>query len=317
MSDGSTPSAVAPSTYGAPTHAASDEPWAAADVPPAGPPTQAQAPADVPPTADGAAAAQSEPYGWEPLPSAATDTAARPGPTPGTWFARRRARARKVRRTVRHIDPWSVFKISVLLYLCLYVAVMIAGVLLWSAAVGSGLVENIESFIEELLALETYEFQADEIFRGGAIIGLVLAAAGAAFNVVLAILFNLISDLTGGLRVTVLEEDEAVPLLAYQQYAEAVAEYNASVSQQGTTPVPVPEPVPYTPVVADPVVAESPATAVPASVNGFDPRAVPPSPAPAEEGSPVASGPIPPSPVPPSRRSASPVAAPPARSPIR
>jgi hypothetical protein len=137
-----------------------------------------------------------------------------------------------VRRTLRHIDPWSVFKISVLLYLCLYVAVMLAGVLLWSAAVGSGLIDNVESFIEELLAFETYEFQADEIFRGFAIIGLVLAAAGAAFNVVMAIVFNLISDLTGGLRVTVLEEDEAIPYV--QPAITAVA---------AAAPVPAPSPV--------------------------------------------------------------------------
>ena len=31
--------------------------------------------------------------------------------------------------------------------------------------------------------------------------------SGAAFSVVLALLFNLISDLTGGVRVTVLEEE--------------------------------------------------------------------------------------------------------------
>jgi Transmembrane domain of unknown function (DUF3566) len=135
----------------------------------------------------------------------------RPAPLTPDWFALRRARARKVRRTIRHIDPWSVFKISVLLYLCLYVAALLAGVLLWSAAVGSGLIGNIESFIEELLTFESYKFQGDEIFRGFAIIGLVLAAAGAAFNVVMAILFNLISDLTGGVRITVLEEDDAVP----------------------------------------------------------------------------------------------------------
>ena len=36
-----------------------------------------------------------------------------------------------------------------------------------------------------------------------------LVLAGAAASVVLALLFNLISDLTGGVRVTVLEEEPA------------------------------------------------------------------------------------------------------------
>ena len=39
--------------------------------------------------------------------------------------------------------------------------------------------------------------------------GVVLVLAGAAASVVLALLFNLISDLTGGVRVTVLEEEPA------------------------------------------------------------------------------------------------------------
>jgi len=215
-----------------------------------------------------------------------------PAPRPPGWMARRRARARKVRRTVRHIDPWSVFKISVLLYLCLYVAVLLAGVLLWSAAVGSGLIDNVESFIEELLAFETYEFQADEIFRGFAIIGLVLAAAGAAFNVVMAIVFNLISDLTGGLRITVLEEDEAIP------YVQAPV---ASV------PVAAPAPV-QSPVQAPPYIPPPPAppraprhAAPPSSVNGASgpsgpaPSSVPPDRVPARR--PASDPPTAPNPV--------------------
>lgn len=163
------------------------------------------------PVADVTTPAATQPY-LAPTNGQVPYVQSKPAPLTADWFALRRARARKVRRTIRHIDPWSVFKISVLLYFCLYIAALLSGVLLWSAAVGSGLVDNVESFIEELLTFESYEFQADEIFRGFAIIGLVLAAAGAAFNVVMAILFNLISDLTGGVRVTVLEEDDAVPL---------------------------------------------------------------------------------------------------------
>ena len=123
-----------------------------------------------------------------------------------SWIQKRRMRARRVRRTIRHIDPWSVFKISILLYACLYVATMAAGVLLWNAAVGSGLIDRFEGFMEGL-GFETWELVGEEIFRGASIIGLVLVAAGAALNVVMAILFNLISDLTGGVRVTVIEED--------------------------------------------------------------------------------------------------------------
>jgi len=150
-------------------------------------------------------------------PTPQAPTAAAPAPVIGvtpvsampekvSWIQRRRMRARRVRRTIRHIDPWSVFKISLLLFVCLYIAVMAAGVLLWNAAVGSGIIDNFESFMQDL-GFETWELVGDEIFRGATIIGLVLVAASSALSVVMAILFNLISDLTGGVRVTVIEED--------------------------------------------------------------------------------------------------------------
>ena len=52
-----------------------------------------------------------------------------------------------------------------------------------------------------------FKFEDQQIFRSFALGGVVLVLAGAATSVVLALLFNLISDLTGGVRVTVLEEE--------------------------------------------------------------------------------------------------------------
>ncbi len=120
-------------------------------------------------------------------------------------------RARRVRRLVRHIEPWSVLKMSLIFYFCLWGIMLIAGVILWSLAVGSGTIDNIENFIEKLFALESFAFDADQIFRASSIGGLVLVVAGAGFTVLLAVLFNLISDVTGGIRVTVVEEETARP----------------------------------------------------------------------------------------------------------
>lgn len=124
---------------------------------------------------------------------------------------RRRVRlqARRVRRIVRHIEPWSVLKISIIFYLCLWVILMIAGVMLWGAAESAGVIEKIESFVRDLFALDEFTINAERIFRGVALSGFVLVIAGTAFNVLLCVLFNLISDLTGGLRVTVIEEESA------------------------------------------------------------------------------------------------------------
>ena len=122
-----------------------------------------------------------------------------------------RLRARRVRRLVRHIEPWSVLKMSLLFYFCLWGILLIAGVILWKFAVDAGTVTNLENFIQELFALETFAFNADQIFRFSALGGLVMVVAGSGFTVLMAVIFNLISDIIGGVRLTVVEEETARP----------------------------------------------------------------------------------------------------------
>ncbi|MGZ0215585.1 MAG: DUF3566 domain-containing protein [Acidimicrobiales bacterium] len=127
-----------------------------------------------------------------------------------SWLSRRRAKVRRTRRTIRHIDPWSVFKVSLILYACLYGALVVAGTVLWSIIVRSGVVTDIEDFIAEVGSYEVWEINGDEIFSRATVVGAILFAAAVVFNVVLTIIFNLISDLVGGVRLTILEEDEPV-----------------------------------------------------------------------------------------------------------
>jgi Transmembrane domain of unknown function (DUF3566) len=118
-----------------------------------------------------------------------------------------RLRARKVKRVVRHLDAWSVLKISLVLYLCLFVTIMVAGVLLWNLAVSAGTITDIEGFIEDLFAFQSFRFEGEQIFEACLFGGLILVLVGSGLNVLLALLFNLISDLVGGIRVTVIEEE--------------------------------------------------------------------------------------------------------------
>jgi hypothetical protein len=82
--------------------------------------------------------------------------------------------------------------------------------MLWSAADEAGTISKIESFIKELFALESFEFDSAQIFRIFVLGGLVLVVGGIGVTVVLVVLFNLISDLTGGIRFTMIEEETAV-----------------------------------------------------------------------------------------------------------
>lgn len=124
----------------------------------------------------------------------------------------RRLRARKVRRLVRHIEPWSVLKVALLFNFCMWVVTMVAGVLLWNAAETAGTISDVEQFAKEIFALEEFTFQGESIFNAVALGGLVVAVAATGFAVLIAILLNLISDLTGGIRVTVVEEETARPI---------------------------------------------------------------------------------------------------------
>lgn len=182
----------------------------------------------------------------------------------------RKVRVRKVRRIVRHIDPWSVLKISLLFYAALFLIICVASAVLWGAARAAGTIDNVESFItsvggfgncepidgaprattqpttpdvvstapvdqldpgalpEEVPDPDTpssttpgdeedcregeelvgeFQFEDGRILQAFALGGVVLVLAGAAANVVMVLLFNLMSDLTGGVRLTVLEEE--------------------------------------------------------------------------------------------------------------
>lgn len=124
----------------------------------------------------------------------------------------RRLRARKVRRLVRHIEPWSVLKVALLFNFCMWVVTMVAGVLLWNAAETAGTISDVEQFASDIFALEEFTFEGESIFNAIALGGLVVAVAATGFTVLIAILLNLISDLTGGIRVTVVEEETARPI---------------------------------------------------------------------------------------------------------
>lgn len=119
---------------------------------------------------------------------------------------RRRPRVRRVTRVVRHVDTWSVFKVAVVFNTFLYGVCVTAGVLLWQVAQNTGTVDNIERFFESN-GWETFELHGGEIFHNAWVAGLFMAVGFTGLAVLMATMFNLITDLVGGIRVSVLEEE--------------------------------------------------------------------------------------------------------------
>jgi len=118
----------------------------------------------------------------------------------------RKPRVRKVTRVVRHVDPWSVFKIAAVAFMVLYGVMLTASVLLWNVAYATGTVDNVERFFESF-GWSSFEFNGGEIYHAGWIIGLFAVIGLTGFAVLSATLFNLITDIVGGMRFTVLEEE--------------------------------------------------------------------------------------------------------------
>jgi hypothetical protein len=119
---------------------------------------------------------------------------------------RRVRRGRRVKRVLRRIDLWSVLKLSLVVYTCLYIAVLATLAVLWGILYQSGNIDKLQSFLEDV-GLENFTFYGNQMFRACAAIGAVGVLAGTVITVLATALVNIISEMTGGIRLIVIEED--------------------------------------------------------------------------------------------------------------
>jgi hypothetical protein len=84
--------------------------------------------------------------------------------------------------------------------------VVLASLLVWRAAVSSGSIDNTEDFIRDL-GFDEFNFDPQQMFESLLSAGAVVAIAAVFFTVLLAVLFNLVCDITGGIRITMIEQD--------------------------------------------------------------------------------------------------------------
>ena len=132
---------------------------------------------------------------------------------------------RRVRRVIRRVDPWTVLRFSVFFYLSIFLVMLVAGFALWQVGSATGVRDNAEGFVGELVGAgpvtdpaggaasnadskdNNFRFEGGRILQASALGGLVLVVLGTGANVLLVVLYNLISDVAGGVEITVLEED--------------------------------------------------------------------------------------------------------------
>lgn len=117
-----------------------------------------------------------------------------------------RAQWAQSKRTVRHLNVWTVFKVSLAFYFMVLVAVVVASIMLWYVANAFGSIQTIEKSVKTLFDLSKFTIHPSEVVRYTAIGGGVLAICGTFANVLAAFMYNLISDLVGGIRFDVVDE---------------------------------------------------------------------------------------------------------------
>ena len=113
--------------------------------------------------------------------------------------------SRKARVVLRKVEPWSVLKISFLFYLCVMVVIIGAMMILYTILGAIGALDSLTRLIRDLFADQSFEIHGGWLFTRGLSIGLVLVVLWTLINVFVVFLYNLLSDVVGGIEVTLSE----------------------------------------------------------------------------------------------------------------
>ncbi|MGB3828825.1 MAG: DUF3566 domain-containing protein [Ornithinimicrobium sp.] len=126
----------------------------------------------------------------------------------------RRTGPRRVRLTIQRVDPWSVFKISLLVAVGLGIAMVITVAVLWTVLSGMNVFATINEFIAQVTSGEdsATAFDLMEYIGLGRVLSLTVVFAVA--NVLLltalatlsAFLYNVCAALVGGAHLTLSDE---------------------------------------------------------------------------------------------------------------
>lgn len=108
-----------------------------------------------------------------------------------------------VRRRLTGLAAGSIFKLALVFYLGILITVVVGTSVLWLLLTATGVIENFESFLGELLGYEDFEFVFSRIIVVFVLVGLVGVVLSSLATALFAIIYNRATRFTGGLGVTV------------------------------------------------------------------------------------------------------------------
>jgi hypothetical protein len=158
------------------------------------------------------------PAGAHPVPPPAVAPAgAAPAAGPGGPDGRRPGRTasrgpRRARLQLRHIDTWSALKISLVLSIALFFIWMVAIGVLYGVLNALGVFDTLNDLFGQIGSASGQEGGGDVVtpglvFGGAAVIGAINIVLLTALCTVGTFIYNLCSDLVGGLELTLSERD--------------------------------------------------------------------------------------------------------------
>lgn len=132
-------------------------------------------------------------------------------PAPRTSAGGRQQGPLRASMQVRRFDPWSVLKVSLVLSVALFFVWMIAVAFLYLVLGGMGVWSKLNSNVGDLLTNGGGGggelVSSGTIFGGAALIGLVNIVLMTAMATAAAFIYNLTTDLVGGIEVTLADRD--------------------------------------------------------------------------------------------------------------
>jgi hypothetical protein len=119
------------------------------------------------------------------------------------------ANVRRVRRIIRKIDAWTVFKVSAVIWAVAALAMVLGLVMFWAVLSAAEIPDRITTFLIDITLLSegSDPFGDNDSFLRLAIFGsIALSVLGCGVTTLLAVMYNLVADVVGGIEIVVLEE---------------------------------------------------------------------------------------------------------------
>lgn len=115
----------------------------------------------------------------------------------------------RVRRVIRKVDPWTVLKVSLIFNAMMGLVFVLGTVIFWAIFVNAGIPERINE-LALLIGLENgINLDGQVYFRIVVLLSVIGTIMMTGFFTLGAVIYNLISDLVGGVEIIVLEESGA------------------------------------------------------------------------------------------------------------